>query len=499
MDEKTGLKKLGFLINLKPNSNGQNCLSILSKLIGREILLEEVDSFINSSNYMCEFIDEDGQITVENMSTGFRFKLPWKDIHGKDIYGHFTKNNYKYIDSNYIGVIWGGEKKPAKTINLRKYGYVDPRCWNKLKSICNIDITEATIGEYITSDIEYYNGAGYTKFSSGDIVTPDTGKFIKFSTDLQYNGKPIVGWFTKNIRGRYEGISWGNENDFTAAQDTRRQFYVGRMVFDSVDDCNLFLDKLKDITIPETWEYKQKKDGLYNNPILKSYLEFELDRLFYEQDILKYPDRIIINKKKDKILFNTNLLDKFGHDLFIVGSILEISNKLYVSNLEYTNSSLTLKKMGFGSSKVPMPPKFFNDINELIFHVEWDMDLELKSYEHIIEARRYRFPEKYQGLTADILGGKLDEAIKFARKIAQRNYKFIVPMYYPTAKRIQLLMPIFLETSYTTLPDFALVLTPNAKEKCYTLETILGLDEVYQDARLIAKPEESWLNPDMIK
>ena len=72
-------------------------------------------------------------------------------------------------------------------------------------------------------------------------------------------------------------------------------------------------------------------------------------------------------------------------------------------------------------------------------------------------------------------------------------------MYYPTRQRIQLLMPIYLGTSYTSQPDFALVLTPHADERLYTPETILGLDEVYQDARLVAKPEESWLNPRIIK
>lgn len=32
----------------------------------------------------------------------------------------------------------------------------------------------------------------------------------------------------------------------------------------------------------------------------------------------------------------------------------------------------------------------------------------------------------------------------------------------------------------------------------YEPETILPLDAAYQNARLIAKPEESWLNPDEI-
>ena len=332
------------------------------------------------------------------------------------------------------------------------------------------------------------------------MVTSETGKFIKFNTSLAVNGEVLVGWFTK-IRGRYEGISWGTEEDFISAQDLREQFRVGRMVFDSIDECNLFLEKLKEKTIPEPWEYKHKKDDTFKSPILKSYLQFELDRLFYEQDVLNYPDRIILNEDHSKALFNTNLINKFGDDLIIVGSLLEISNKNYLSELEISPSKMNLKKMGFDTSKSPNPPMFFKDINEIVFHCDddWDIDKDLEKYEHIIEERKERFPEKYQELTADDLGRRLNNAIQLAKKIAQRNYKFIVPMYYPTARRIQLLMPIYLETSYSSHPDFALVLTPHPDEKLYTPETILGLDEVYQDARLIAKPEESWLNPEMIE
>ena len=270
------------------------------------------------------------------------------------------------------------------------------------------------------------------------------------------------------------------------------------MVFDNLDECNLFLENLKGKIIPEPWEYKRKKDDTFKNPILKSYLQFELDRLFYEQDVLNYSDRIIFNENKNKVLFNTNLINKYGKDLKIVGTLLEISNKIYLSELEISPSTSDLKKMGFDSLKEPMSPMFFKDINEIIFHCDWEIDQSMKSYEHILEDRIERFPEKYRDLTPDDLGLRLDNAINLARRIAQRNYKFIVPMYYPTKNRIQLLMPIYLESSYSSHPDFALVLTPNADVKLYTLETILGLDEVYQDARLIAKPEESWLNPEML-
>lgn len=491
MDEKTGFKKLGFVKNLKRDKNGQNYLTILSKLIGHEIQLNELDRFIDSPDFKREFIDKDGNLTEENLSYGFRFKLPWQDRRGNDIYGHFTRSG-----SNFVGVIWDGKEK-SKKINLKKYGFVDQKCWGKLKAMCNDDITELNIGEHITSNIEYYNGAGHTKFSSGEIVSSDSGKFIKFSTDIPYDGGLIVGWFTK-IRGKYEGISWGKEEDFKAAQEHRRQFYVGRMVFDSIENCNDFFENLEKNIIPEPWEYKKRKEEKYKYPILKSYLQFELDRLFHEQEELRRDYKIVFSENKDKILFNTNLLDKFGHDLIIFGDHIEISNRAYITNLEISTSKKRLRILGFDSSKDPMPPSFFEDINEIIFHGNWEIDKDMKVYEHIIEQRLERFPENYQKLPADILASKLDSAIDLAKRIAQRNYKFIVPMYYPEIKKIQLLMPIYLEGLYSSIPDFALVLEPDPSEKLYTPKTILGLDEVYQDARLIAKPEESWLKA-MIK
>ena len=246
-------------------------------------------------------------------------------------------------------------------------------------------------------------------------------------------------------------------------------------------------------------ELQKKLDSNFNYPILKSYLQFELERLFYEQFLLNYPDRIIYNDRKNKILYNTNLIDKYGHDLTIVGDLIKVGDSEYISDLEISPSKKTLSSYGFAPSVRPLPPKFFLDINEIIFHCDWEIDKHMEKYEHIIEERIDRFPSKYRDYSTDDLGLKLDNAIDFAKRIAQRNYKFIVPKYDPRKKIIQLLMPIYLETSFTAHPDFALVLTPEPKDQLYTPETILGLDEVYQDARLIATPEQSWLNPDIIE
>ena len=57
-------------------------------------------------------------------------------------------------------------------------------------------------------------------------------------------------------------------------------------------------------------------------------------------------------------------------------------------------------------------------------------------------------------------------------------------------------MPIYLSGSYRKAPDFALVLTPD--DGIYVPETILSIEMAYQDARLIAMPDESWLRPDTL-
>ncbi|RYX99629.1 DUF3825 domain-containing protein [bacterium] len=116
----------------------------------------------------------------------------------------------------------------------------------------------------------------------------------------------------------------------------------------------------------------------------------------------------------------------------------------------------------------------------------------------MIEDRKDRFPTGYQSKKNDELARSLDNAINYAIAIAHRNYKFIVPMYRPQFDKIQLLMPIYLSGSFTEKPDFALILDPDTEHQIYTPQTILPLDAAYQNARLIAKPDEYWLNPDNI-
>lgn len=389
--------------------------------------------------------------------------------------------------------------------NLYKLGYVQSESWEKLSQLSGVSgITIRCINNYLIEEPKYLNSAGYSVFTDGTPVSVETGKFILLRTSLKNNdGCQIIGWFNRDTREKqkptYKGIVWGTDEDFENSRKLSRNCQVGRMIFKDWEGCKDFFESLNEKIIPEPWAYKNKLEGDFKYPILKSYLQFELDRLFYEDEVLNQSGKILYSPDRSMILFNTNLINKYGDDLFIVGKKVLLNGKICISDLEVAPSKSRLSRCGFSTTSTPNPPQFFKDINEIVFHCSWEIDDDMEKREHIIEERIERFPERYRDLRPDDLGQKLNNAINFATKIAQRNYKFIVPMYYPTKQRIQLLMPIYLDTTYSNHPDFALVLTPCEEAKLYVPETILGLDEVYQDARLIAKPEESWLNPDMIK
>ena len=431
-EQKKGLCRLGYVYNLPRKDKKYSCLDALSKLANRNVTLQEINTFIESDDFKINYFDFDKNITSnEDEAVVKRFVLPFKDKCDGDIYGEFSRKN---LNANFVGIFWYS----TSIINLQKYGTISQHSIDDLRNISpNEHITESNIFKYVISDVEYLNGAGYAKFEDGTIVSKEFGKFARFKTNLKTkSGAQVFIWFTKNVKGFYEGLNCGDENIFKQALSDRQSFFSGRMSFESIEACNNFFKELAKDSMSEPWEYKNRKDNNFACPILKSYLEYELERLFYEYEELHKENKIIFNEAKDKVLFNTNLLDKFAHDLTIVGDIVVVGGKKYITNLQKNPTLRKLRQLGFINTD-PLPPEFFNDINEIVFHCEWDIDRNLERYTHIIEQRLERFPDKYKALDSSALSNKLDNAIEFAQKIAQRNYKFIVPMYYPKFHRIQ--------------------------------------------------------------
>ena len=347
-----------------------------------------------------------------------------------------------------------------------------------------------------TANLLFLNKNGYETDSRGKRVTESTAIYKAFDTGYDLGVQHIYGWFEKNENGRFDGVTWGTMQQLRAYAQLKNKmsylFKMGDFYFEDIDGCQEFLEDIAQSTIPESWKYRNKQSTI-KHPILKSYLETVFVRLKKEGKVLKSNDG-------KYIIFNTNLLNKFFQDIYIIAEVHAAEGlELYMKPVRTSKESYAeLRRYGF-DGMVPEPPKFFDDVNEVIFNTSWMIDKNYDSLTHIIEQRKERFPEKMREQSTFSLAKKLYDAIEYAVAIAQRNYKYIVPIYYPKFDRISFLMPIFLDGTYNSIPDFALVLQTDAENQMYITRTILDLETGYQNARLVAKPDESWLNPVTLK
>lgn len=342
--------------------------------------------------------------------------------------------------------------------------------------------------------IEYKN-----KF--GKPIDEQNGLYAIMSVNRKAkNGQPLLAYYERNRADKnWSGIFFTTDTDFTTILKENLMFRIGDLLFENWKDGLQFLEDLKAKCIPEKWSYQSHQAGI-PHPILKAYIENTFEKLKVEAE----GSKILKSDDNKYIIFNTGLLDKFFHEIYVIANVIKEEDEFSYRN-PYIMTSLTdLTRIGFTvkgkrlvkQDDLPDPAVFFTNINDVIFQPEIEIDRNYDKFTHIIEERRDRFPKEDQERDTTELARKLDNAIDDAIAIAKRNYKLVVPMYRPQENKLQLLMPIYLSGSFTRKPDFALVL--DLEDGIYTPETILPLDAAYQNARLIAKPDELWLNPDDI-
>lgn len=262
-------------------------------------------------------------------------------------------------------------------------------------------------------------------------------------------------------------------------QTARRDgFVIGDLYFRTWNDGARFLDELAEMAIPEKWSYNffQSKQ---QHPILKSYTEKTYERLKQERKIVC---------SQNKILFNTGLINTYFKEIYVLGeSDPEYPQRVINARPILENDRIILE--AFKNQK-PAMASFFANMTEVVF----DPSLEVNTDDiHIIDDNFERIPAEYQQMKKSQIFALFQAAIEFSRIMARRNYKLIVPQYYMGT--IQFLMPIYLSGEFSGTPDCALVLEKLGN--VYRGNTILTLDMAYQNARLIAKPDSTWLNPEI--
>ncbi|MEW8979401.1 MAG: DUF3825 domain-containing protein [Symbiobacterium sp.] len=261
-------------------------------------------------------------------------------------------------------------------------------------------------------------------------------------------------------------------------QTARREgFVIGDLYFRSWSEGAKFLEEIANMAIPERWSYSQYQSR-QQYPILKSYIEKTLERLKQQGRILR---------EEQKVLFNTGLINRYFREIYVLGEAdPEYPQRVVNPRAVLENDRAVLETF---KNQKPQMATFFEKITDVIF----DPDLEVNTDDiHIIDDNLERIPSRYRNRRKSEIFALFQSAIEFARIMARRNYKLVVPQYY--MGQIQFLMPIYLSGEFSGSPDFALVL--QRMGNIYRGNTILTLDMAYQNARLIAKPDVTWLNPD---
>lgn len=371
-----------------------------------------------------------------------------------------------------------------------------------LKATC--DSVDTTIGKILNTFSEKQIAGKIFYYTTKGILTEeDSAAFASYDTDcINKEGDAIHGFFIKEKRG-WKGVEFKTQDALlefiNVGYDT---FDCGDIKFRPFKNASVFFEQLSEMAIPETWHYKAHKSS-FQHPVLKSFIENTYCRLVHEQRT--GAEKIILNDTH--LLFNTGLLSKYFHVIYIVAERSKQSDSFECQNPILTTGLEKLKNFGGGfkldgksinkEAMMPKKAEFFSAFNEVIFNIDFDVDKTYEKFNHIIEHNRKRFPDKYQNSPSHELAQKVDHAIDAAKLMAERNYKFIVPQYRPTENKIQFLMPLYLDAKFDKAPDLALVLDLN--EDIYVPETVLPLDAAYQNARLIAKPDNQWLDPNEIQ
>lgn len=175
---------------------------------------------------------------------------------------------------------------------------------------------------------------------------------------------------------------------------------------------------------------------------------------------------------QDYALFNTELFTKYYEAIYAYQSGSEIS---FLTSYELSR---------LGIAERPERANYFENPELLLFDWHYPIDV---YYKHILddERNKSRLPKEF--LDSDNMINILNGAIDIMKKRVSANYKLAIPQYYDG--KIQLLLPLCLLSD--NKPDIAIAVTK--KDNCYQGHTCLTLDMAYNNARLIVKPENSWL------
>lgn len=281
-------------------------------------------------------------------------------------------------------------------------------------------------------------------------------------------------------------ISFDDDVEFSVSADEQGRPRAIRVIrakraldrFADIEDVDGLLRGLAKLAHNENWDYKFTKSK-WEFPILYNYIYNTFERIFDENKVS------VADTEKGKIAcFNTGLVTEMQEEIF--GVFMPNKSRM-LNKAEWALSGFYRKSdrnLGYFGKK-PDIANYFQEPSELLYDTRIEL---VVNPEHVINDNRHRFPEQLRD-NPFALKAALDGTIEHAKSRVKRNYKTAIPQFYKN--RIQLLLPLCLITPERA--DLALVIA--REHAVYRGSTVLTLDMAYNNARLIARPDNEWLEP----
>ena len=285
--------------------------------------------------------------------------------------------------------------------------------------------------------------------------------------------------------------------------DSRR--YILSFAEFTCDGCDSHQGYIKNLTSlvskycsDESWDYIQNKDLEENRqraagiPVMLSYMDQTCKRIVEQ-------NKLIIGTSKDGkefAYFNTGLADNFQNEIFAYF----IKNDDFSENqpwgvqipkwhfLEFNTSESKYRKYFPGRVYAEIA-SYFEPNTKLVLDPE-DLKSAIPNWEHLQERKGRIAVYDLNNMPEQDFRDAIEDSIDLAYKRIKRNYKTAIPQFY--SHEIQFLVPLY---SRKDRSKALAAMVVRQDESIYEISTILTLDQAYNNARLLAKPDREWLNP----
>ncbi len=217
--------------------------------------------------------------------------------------------------------------------------------------------------------------------------------------------------------------------------------------------------------------------------VLCSYFERTFERLRLENKIVY---------SSTHAAWNTGLVDKYERSVYAIFRARQSGSDFVFERFSDENF------VGRTFPRRPEPANYFVDLTTgqrvPADHVYFDVDLEFfPDRKHLFEDNRSRFPVAWQSISYAEFSDRLDILLLRTRNRVRRNLHAAVPFYYPSRKRIQMLLPATFAPGTEDEETHALVVSREGAG--YSVETIMPRPWAYKHARLLTRPDrDDWLD-----